>query len=342
MAFELSKEQFRIMIFYDWKNGLNFTESHVCLIIVLEDLGTFRPNRSQLVPQIREWEVGCLWCTSIRTTTNCSNWRNDGWCSIIDWRSSTIWHTNRPSVAWRLVRWQYIQLFTIISGYERFCARWVPNQFINDQKQVLIQFWHKSLDKFEEGWSQLVFDIITNDESWHYHYDPETREQLEMYVPKDAIRPSKVQQNKRFGKGLMTILFTKFGLIKSILLKYSASVSTHGHPNNYLSQSFDVISQKRGRTRQGGLILYDNNTRPHLVWTTTEFWAENRMEYYPNPLHSLDLSLCEFFLFSKLKRWPHTSSHSLRRNHFVARSLRRRTFCSVLFVAFFFVLFVAE
>ena len=137
--------------------------------------------------------------------------------------------------------------------------------------------------------------------TWHYHYDPETREQLEMYMPKDAIRSSKVQQNKRSSKGMMTIFFTKFGLIKSIRLKYGASISAHGHTNNYLSQSFDVISQRPGRTRQGGLILYDNNTRPHLVWTTTEFWAENRVEYYPNPLYSLDLSLYEFFLFSKLK-----------------------------------------
>ena len=72
-----------------------------------------------------------------------------------------------------------------------------------------------------------------------------------MYVPKDAIRPSKVQQNKTFGKGMMTI-FTKFGLIKSIRLKYGASISAHGHTNNYLSQSFVVIPQRRDRKDKVG------------------------------------------------------------------------------------------
>ena len=47
------------------------------------------PNGSQLVPRIGVWEIGCLRCSSIRTTSKCSQWWKDRCCSIIDWRWST-------------------------------------------------------------------------------------------------------------------------------------------------------------------------------------------------------------------------------------------------------------
>ncbi|CAF4561397.1 unnamed protein product [Rotaria sp. Silwood2] len=32
MSFQLSREQFRTMILYDWKIGLTYRDSHVCLV----------------------------------------------------------------------------------------------------------------------------------------------------------------------------------------------------------------------------------------------------------------------------------------------------------------------
>ncbi len=68
---------------------------------------------------------------------------------------------------------------SIIHDYlklRKVCARWVPHQLTDDQKQWRIQFCRHSLKRFEEGQSRRVFDIITGDESWFYHYDPETKD----------------------------------------------------------------------------------------------------------------------------------------------------------------------
>ncbi|CAF4135886.1 unnamed protein product [Rotaria sp. Silwood2] len=59
----------------------------------------------------------------------------------------------------------------------KVCARWVPHSLITYQKRLRIQFCRESLERFEQGRSWRVFDIVTGDESWFHHYDPETKEQ---------------------------------------------------------------------------------------------------------------------------------------------------------------------
>jgi hypothetical protein len=68
----------------------------------------------------------------------------------------------------------------IISSYAKFCRN--------------------LLKRFEEDQFHHVFDIITGDETWFYHYDSETREQS-----KTDPRPTKVHRSKR----MMTMFLMK-------------------------------------------------------------------------------------------------------------------------------------
>ena len=77
---------------------------------------------------------------------------------------------------------------------------WVTHSLTNDQKRLRIQFCRKSLQRFEQGRSRCVFDIVTGDGSWFHHYDSETKQQSKTLVSKDDPRPTKVRRNKSFGK----------------------------------------------------------------------------------------------------------------------------------------------
>ena len=100
----------------------------------------------------------------------------------------------------------------------KVCARWVPHQLTDDQKQLRIQFCHQSLQRFEEGRSRRVLDIITGDESWFYHYDPETKQQSKVWVSTTDPRPTKVHRSRSSCKRMMAFFFMKSGFIKSISL----------------------------------------------------------------------------------------------------------------------------
>ena len=58
---------------------------------------------------------------------------------------------------------------------------------------------------------------------------------------------------------MMAIFFMKSNSIKSIPLTAGGSVSVHWYVINYFSQVFDIISQKREKTRLRGLIFHNDN-----------------------------------------------------------------------------------
>ncbi|CAF2265348.1 unnamed protein product [Rotaria magnacalcarata] len=128
----------------------------------------------------------------------------------------------------------------------KVCARWVP---------------------FEEGQSRRIFDVITGNESWFYHYDPELKEQSKVWMSTTDPRPTKVYRNKSAGKRMVAIFFVKSGLIKFVPLETGATVnatagmSTHAYHKSsqpYLNEEkrevFEVsffMSIMQGRTEHG-------------------------------------------------------------------------------------------
>ncbi|CAF3177204.1 unnamed protein product [Rotaria sp. Silwood2] len=155
--------------------------------------------------------------------------------------------------------------------------------------------------RFEEGQSHCVFDIITGDESWFYHYDPELKEQSKAWMSTTDPRPTKIHRTKSAGKRMVAIFFMKSGLIKSVPLETGATVNASWYVNTCLPQVFKAVSERRETRGLRGLIFHDDNARPHRAWITNEFLLENHVEQYPNPPYSPDLSSCDFFLFQKLK-----------------------------------------
>ena len=61
MTFELSGEQCRTIIFYEWKNSSNNREKHACLVAAVgRKPSIFEPHGSQLISLIRAWDIECL------------------------------------------------------------------------------------------------------------------------------------------------------------------------------------------------------------------------------------------------------------------------------------------
>ncbi|CAF1071690.1 unnamed protein product, partial [Didymodactylos carnosus] len=111
-----------------------------------------------------------------------------------------------------------------------------------------------------------------------YHYDPTTKEQSKVWVSQIDPRPT-----------------------KSIPLERSETVTKRWYVDSCLPQVYETVSEWRQKTGLRGLILHDDNARPHRAGIVNEFLAENRVEPYRNPPCSPDLSPCDFFMFAKLK-----------------------------------------
>ncbi|CAF4151519.1 unnamed protein product [Rotaria socialis] len=115
--------------------------------------------------------------------------------------------------------------------------------------------------RFEESQSRCVFDIITGDEFWFYHYDPELKEQSKVWMSTSDPRSIKIHRIKSAGEKNGGYFFMKFGLIKSVSLETGAIVNASWYVNACLPQVFQAVSERR-ETR--GLIFHDDNARRRI------------------------------------------------------------------------------
>ncbi|GBP62494.1 hypothetical protein EVAR_44733_1 [Eumeta japonica] len=68
------------------------------------------------------------------------------------------------------------------SGMKKLCSRRIPHKLTEAQKTDCVTWYNATLTKFKEGASNLVWNIVTNDEIWIYCYDPKTKQKLTVWV----------------------------------------------------------------------------------------------------------------------------------------------------------------
>ena len=62
-------------------------------------------------------------------------------------------------------------------GYRKVCSRWVPRQLSVDHKQARQTICQEHLDRHACEGDAFLHRIVTGDESWVYHYEPESKRQ---------------------------------------------------------------------------------------------------------------------------------------------------------------------
>ena len=67
-------------------------------------------------------------------------------------------------------------------GVRKHCARWVPHNLSEEHKWGRVDWCTHMLRKFDGRRSPPVWNIVIGDETWVYQYDPETKQQLVVWV----------------------------------------------------------------------------------------------------------------------------------------------------------------
>ncbi|KAI6652475.1 Mariner transposase [Oopsacas minuta] len=73
------------------------------------------------------------------------------------------------------------------------------------------------LKRFANGSSRDVPEILIGDETWIYHYDPETKRMSKEWVEEDAPPPTKVRRARSVGKQMWAVFSDLVGLSKLLL-----------------------------------------------------------------------------------------------------------------------------
>jgi histone-lysine N-methyltransferase SETMAR len=66
-------------------------------------------------------------------------------------------------------------------GYRKICARWVPKMLTQENKKIRVECSQKLLNRYHQEGEQFLLKIVTGDETWVHHYDPEEKRQSMEY-----------------------------------------------------------------------------------------------------------------------------------------------------------------
>ena len=194
-------------------------------------------------------------------------------------------------------------LHTIIHDYlgmRKVTSRWVPHQLKPHHMTARVEFCELMLKKFDEGSSELVSNIITGDETWIYHYDPETKEQSRQWITDEEDIPVKFRRERSVGKVMVAVFFRRNGLLMDpIVLEKGATVTAEWYVDNCMKPVLQKLKESRPKTKDKNIFLHHDNAPGHKAKHTQDFLMATNLIQLPHPAYSPDLAPCDLYISSQ-------------------------------------------
>ena len=186
-------------------------------------------------------------------------------------------------------------------GLRKICARWVPHLLTDEQKQSRVRLASQVIEKYDKCDPHHLEDIVTGDETWIYHFQPDSKAKNKVWVSSEGDRPVIVRRCKTSNSLLYAIFFDSKGPVLQIQVPKGSSVTGKFYKESVLTHLVDFYQKRRPRTGVRGIKLLHDNTLAHKSTTVQEYLKESGLDVLDHPPYSPDLSPCDFWLFPRLK-----------------------------------------
>ena len=140
-------------------------------------------------------------------------------------------------------------------------------------------------------------EIVTGDETWIYHSQPNSKAR----VSSDGDRPVIACRCKTSNRMLYAIFLDSKSPVLQIQVPKSSSVTGKFYRDSVLTQFVNFCQKHRPRTSVRGIKLLHDNAPAHKSTMVQEYLKESGLDVLDHPQYSPDLSLCDYWLFPRLK-----------------------------------------
>ena len=179
-------------------------------------------------------------------------------------------------------------------------ACWVPRMLTADQKHRRRQVCDELLDEYYEEAEDFLDHIITQDETWVHHYDPETKQQSMQWKHADAPTPLKFKVVSSSKKVMASVFWDREGVVMVDYLEKGSTINGK-HYANQLRRLKEEIKAKRPGKLEKGVYMLQDNAPAHTSQVAMAAANECGFRILPHPPYSPDLAPSDYFLFPKLK-----------------------------------------
>ena len=207
----------------------------------------------------------------------------------------------------------------------KICARWVPHLLTDEQKQSRVRLASQVIEKYDKCDPHRLEEIVTSDETWVYHFQPDSKAKNKVWVSSEGDRPVIAGRCKTSNRMLYAIFFDSKGPVFQIPVPKGSSVTGKFYRESVLTQLVDFYQKRRPRTGARGIKLFHDNAPARKSATVQEYLKESGLDVLDHPPYSPDLSPCDFWSFPKLKEM--LAGHRL--NPVVVKAVRSTSVCNI-------------
>ncbi|CAH1984420.1 unnamed protein product [Acanthoscelides obtectus] len=263
LKMELNREHFRAIIYYNFQRHLSQQE---CLAELLSVFGNEAPHHLSDDPSVGAPKVTQENVDAVRKL-------------IIEDRHMTC-RTIKASL--KISKTSIQKMLHEELGVGELVSRWIPHLLTEGQKAARVNWYQKTLDRFNSANSKNVYSIVSGDESWIYCDE----------------KPTKVIRSRSVSKKMVATFVSKAGHIATIPLNEQRAVTADWYTTMCLPK---VITEVRKINRDRRIILHPDNASSHTAQKTRQYLTEENVELLDHSPYSPDLSPKDFFTFLKIK-----------------------------------------
>lgn len=208
-----------------------------------------------------------------------------------------------PRLAWRLSL-SYGTTYTILHDHlhmSKVSARWVPRLLNAEQKKMRVQTSKAILDMYKEDPENFLDNIITGDETWLHHWDPESKQESMQWIKRGEPPPKKFKTQPSAGKVLATIFWDAEGILMIDYMPPKTTI-TGIYYAEVLRKLKKAIREKRPRKVRKKILLLHDNAPVHKANVAQAALKDCGFVEIPHPPYSPDLAPSDYFLFPNLKK----------------------------------------
>jgi len=183
----------------------------------------------------------------------------------------------------------------------KLSAKWVLKCLNTDQKFQWCQLSEQLLEFFGHDPNNFLSQLVTMEETWLHHYDPEAKQQSLKWQHSGSPHPQKFQVQKSTGKVLASIFWDQDGILLIDYLPKGQTINAEYY-SYLLVQLKDILKENR-RRKVTKAVLFSHDTAPaHRALATLKKLAYLGFQCLDHPPCSLDLAPSDYHLLPGLKK----------------------------------------
>jgi len=164
----------------------------------------------------------------------------------------------------------------------RVASKFVPRLLSVDQKQQRLDV---CLDPKENAANDPSFlsNVITDEETWVYAYDPETKTQSSEWKSPGSPRPKKARQVRSNIKSMLICFFDQKGIVHKEFVPPGQAVNAAVYVEVLRRLRENVRRKRPDQWQNNTWLLHHDNASAHTALLTRRFLTDNNMSVVLHP-----------------------------------------------------------